>query len=330
VSQPTPLPALPTENGATWRSPTLDDAASLAAHTRLIHEAETLTFLPNADFFEWLLTQPGMDLADDVRIGEVDGELVADCGTWLHSADTGARCIVWAETTPGFEALRPGMLAWVTARGRARLDAIDVTSKVLRTSIEEHRQALRDDTEAAGYEIARSFADMARPLADLPALSPLPDGVTVIGWPDADDETVRQASNASFADHWGSLPMSTEEWKGFTSESPTFRPDLSFVALDGDEVVSFCLCEVDEDDNAVRDTDDLYIHRVGTLVTHRGQGLASQLMLRSMHAAAATGVLDRAALDVDEMSHTNATLVYQRLGFETYARSLSYVIEVAE
>ena len=38
--------------------------------------------------------------------------------------------------------------------------------------------------------------------------------------------------------------------------------------------------------------------------------------------------LDRAALEVDEMSHTDATVVYERLGFETYARSINLYTEL--
>jgi len=121
--------------------------------------------------------------------------------------------------------------------------------------------------------------------------------------------------------------MSPEEFAGFSNESPTFRPDLSFLAVADGEVVSFCLCEVDEEDNADRDTDDLYIHRVGTVRSHRGLRLASNLIVRSMEAAARAG-LDRAALEVDEMSHTGATRVYERLGFEIYARSIDFVEEL--
>ena len=44
--------------------------------------------------------------------------------------------------------------------------------------------------------------------------------------------------------------------------------------------------------------------------------------------AASAGGFGRSALQVDEMSHTNATLVYERLGFEAYARSLTYIKEV--
>ncbi len=35
--------------------------------------------------------------------------------------------------------------------------------------------------------------------------------------------------------------------------------------------------------------------------------------------------MDTAALEVDESSHTNATAVYHRLGFEVIERSIHYV-----
>ena len=121
--------------------------------------------------------------------------------------------------------------------------------------------------------------------------------------------------------------MAPEEFAGFVVESPSFRPDLSFLAVADGRVVSFCISEVDDEDNADRDTDDVYIHRVGTVESHRGMRLASHLIARTMEQAVAAG-LDRAVLEVDEMSHTGATRVYERLGFETYARSINFVEEL--
>lgn len=111
--------------------------------------------------------------------------------------------------------------------------------------------------------------------------------------------------------------MTPEEFSGFYRQSPTFRPDLSFLALDRGTVVSFCLCEVDDEDNQEPQTNDAYIQRVGTIRSHRGQRLATHLIVRAMEAASAGG-FGRSALQVDEMSHTNATLVYVGLGFEAY------------
>lgn len=322
----TSRPQLPSTPDLAWRPPTGDDAAALAAHTRRVHEAERLEFLPGVDFFEWLLEQPGLDLRDDMLLAEHDGIVVADAGAWLHSGASGARCIVWGEASPGFEHLKPLLFEWAESRARQRLATADPTlPRVVRVAVEEHRRAHRRVIEAAGFRDPRAFAEMARPLADLPDPPALPPGVAVAPWSDDLEESVRLASNEAFSDHWGSLPMTPAEFRGFFRDNPMFRPDLSFLALADGEVVSFCLCEVDDSDNEDRDSNDVYLERIGTRRAHRGRRLASHLAVRSMEAAAATGRLDRAALQVDEMSHTNATAVYERLGFVTYARSLTFV-----
>lgn len=316
-------------DGITWRRPTVADAVGLAAYTRLVHEAERLSFLPGEDFFSWLLVQPGIDLDTDVVVAIGDGHIVGDGGTWLHQGPSGARCIVWAEAVPEFAHLKPVLMAWVVEHATQRLEGTDpALPRVIRTSVEEHRTAQRGMIEAAGLTDARIFAEMSRPLTDLPEAPPLPDGIVVVPWSDDLAESVRIASNESFADHWGSLPMNREEFAAMLSDSPTFRPDLSFLAVAGNEVVALCLCEVDEEDNEDRDTNDVFVHRVGTMRAHRGLGLASHLIVRSLEAAAITGTLDRASLEVDEMSHTNATAVYERLGFETYARSVTLYREM--
>jgi len=299
----------------------------LADHTRRIHEVERLDFLASAEFFEWLLAQPGIDPTEDMLVGLVGDNIVADAGTWLHSGDAGARCIIWGEASPGHTHLVGFLLEWAKARALQRLTALPgQLSKVIRTSVEEHRSSQRAAIETAGFAEPRGFVTMARPLSELPPAPDVPSGIQVVTWSDDLEEAVRLASNTSFADHWGSLPMDAAEFSGFYRDSPTFRPDLSFLAIADGSVVSFSLCEVDDEDNENRDTNDVFIERVGTIRSHRGKGLASHLMLRSMQAAVLAGGLDRAALDVDERSHTDATLVYERLGFETLSRTLNYTI----
>ncbi len=320
------LSSQPEFDGVAWRPATIEDAQLLADHTRRLHEVEQLEYLPGTGYFQWLLAQPGIDPEHDLLVAVADDAIVADAGAWLHSGASGARCIIWGETSPGYEHLKTYLLDWSEARARQRLssEASDLP-RVIRIAVEDHRQAQREAIEAAGFESPRSFADMARPLSDLPQAPDLVDGIEVVAWSNDLAELVRLASNESFADHWGSLPMTSAEFRGFFADSPTFRPDLSFLALDDGVVVAFCLCEVDDEDNEDRDTDDVYLQRVGTVPSHRGRRLATHLIVRSMEAAVSAGGLDRAALQVDEMSHTSATLVYQRLGFETYARSLTYV-----
>ncbi len=319
------LPQPPDTGGVTWRAASLDDAGAIAAHTRRIHEAERLAFLPGEEVMRWVMSQPGLNPAEDMLVAESRGSIVADAGVWTHGGDKGARCFIWGEASPGHEELKPFLIRWAEARARQRLSEYpDDLDRVIRVAVEEHRDEHRRVLATAGFEHTRTFAEMIRPLTDLPAPTTLPVGLEVLPWSIEFDEGVRLANNESFADHWGSLPVSAAEWAGHYRQSPTFRPELSFVALHDGEVVSFTLCEIDEEDNAQRDTNDMYIERVGTTQSHRGRGLASHLLIRSLEAGRDQGDLDRAALEVDEMSHTNATLVYERLGFSTTARSMHY------
>ena len=320
------LPIPPESDSVIWRPPSLEDPQALADHMRLVHEAEKLDFLPGLGYFRWLLDQSGIEPRDDMLVAVAGDRIVADTGTWLHSGEAGTRCIIWAEASPGYETLKPFLLKWAEMRGRQRLDKEPPDRpRVIRIAAEEHRKAHREVIEAALFDNPHSFADMARPLTDLPPAPALSPGIEVVAWSDELEESTRIASNKSFAEHWGSLSMTPAEFSGFFRASPTFRPDLSFLAIDKGEVVSFCLSEVDEEDNEERDSNDVYLQRVGTISSHRGQRLATHLIVKAMEAAASVGVLDRAALQVDEMSHTTATVVYQRLGFKTYARSFTYV-----
>ncbi|WKZ81780.1 MAG: GNAT family N-acetyltransferase [Acidimicrobiia bacterium] len=323
-------PQPPPEPGdLAWRPWTAEDADTLARHLLRVHEAERLDHVAGPDVLRWLATQPGFDPAtDSIAAFDPAGEVRADAGAWAHFADQGARAFLWVDVDPGFEDLRPFLLSWVEARGRERLaEATGDGDRVLRVAVEEHRLALRQAVEAAGFDSQRSFVIMRRPLTGLPPSPPLPDGIEVVPWSETIDERIRQANNEAFQDHWGSLPMSTEAWHGGFAGSDTFRPDLSFAALDGEVVVSYCMVEVDTEDNEQRGVEEVYVSRVGTRRSHRGRRLASLLICRVMETAASGGA-DTVALDVDETSHTGATAVYARLGFAVESRSIHYLKSV--
>ena len=320
---------LPTAPGITWRPPDPDDADALAAHTKRIHEEERLDFVPGPTFYRWMMAQAELDVSTDWRVAvDADGRIVADGGAWIHITDEGGRVFIWSETGPGHHDLEPGLLAWAEERALAALaDAAPGLTRTIRIPSEEHRSRHRAVIEKAGYEVARTFVTMSRPLGYLPSAGPLPDGVAVVQWEESLSEGARLANNASFADHWGSLPIGPEQWRTHYDESEIFRPDLSWLALAGGEVISICLGEVDDEADADRGFGEIYIERVGTVRAHRGKGIASHLIVRSLESAAAAG-LEKALLDVDETSHTGATAVYLRLGFGVDSRKVHYLREL--
>lgn len=324
------LPPLPEAPGITWRAPTTDDADGLARHTVRIHEVDHLEHVPGAEFFRWMMDQDdGIIPEDDFRIAvTADGEIVADGGCWAQVTDTGARCFLWAEVEADHAGLSAGLIAWAEARARQRLAGVppDVPATI-RFPVEEHRTRQRAVVEAAGFSTVRSFVIMERDLDDIPEAPRLPDGLRVVPWTPERDEATRVANNESFADHWGSLPQSPQQWTSILTGTASFRPDLSFLVLDGPRVVAFCLCEVDAEDNETRDVAEMYVNRVGTVGPYRRLGLASHLLVRSLEAGVAAG-LTTAVLEVDETSHTNATEVYRRLGFTVRSRSIHYIKEL--
>jgi GNAT superfamily N-acetyltransferase len=162
---------------------------------------------------------------------------------------------------------------------------------------------------------------MTRSLTDdLPDPPPAPPGVSLVPWTADLDEAARAVSNASFADHWGSLPLDRETWNSSVMDDDTVRRDCSFVALSDGEAVAICLTEVDPED----DVDSLWISRVGTVPEWQRRGLASALLTSSMRAGAGAGLL-RTGLSVDEESAFDATAVYGRLGYVVASRSITYL-----
>lgn len=321
-----PLPTPPQLPGITWRPWSLDDVAALTRHVARVHEAERLDHVAGEESYRWFVSQEGIDPALDTLIAsDPDGEVRAEAAVFAQVTDQGGRAFLSTEAAPPFTHLRPFLIEWAEARARQRLAAVGPgLDRVIRSGVEEHRTAFRQELLDAGFEAVRAFATMRRTLDGLPAAPTLPPGVTVEPWSLARDEETRLANNESFADHWGTFPMFEQMWATSYRDSEIFRPDLSFVAVAAGKVVSFCMVEVEEDQNARTGHREVYIHRVGTVKSHRGNGLASHLMVRTMHTAAAQG-MDRAALDVDESSHTRAGDVYLRLGFAVTERSIHYL-----
>ena len=95
---------------------------------------------------------------------------------------------------------------------------------------------------SAGLAPVRHWFEMERDLAGRPPVAPTP--LRLVPYDIARDEDVRVARNDAFADHYGSSPRDEAEWRQHGTGSPGFRPELSLLALDGDEIASFLLSYV--------------------------------------------------------------------------------------
>jgi mycothiol synthase len=176
-----------------------------------------------------------------------------------------------------------------------------------------------------GYRPTRYYHGMRRDLG--PDLSPVADvhGIDIVGYSAERDEEALRVKNEAFLDHWGSTPWTPEQWQNVYSQSVSFRPDLSFLAVDGasGRVVGVILTKYYEADTAANGRRDAYIAVVGTQRAARGRGVAGALMSTAMHAARAAG-FDTASLGVDSQNPTGALGVYERAGLTVKDTWINY------
>ncbi|HEY2324499.1 MAG TPA: GNAT family N-acetyltransferase [Thermoanaerobaculia bacterium] len=126
-------------------------------------------------------------------------------------------------------------------------------------------------------------------------------------------ETLTAAFNDAFSDYDIPANYPVEYLRGLVTRRG-FRPDLAAGAFDGERLVGFvfnCL-----------DGDDAYNSGTGVVISHRRQGIARQLMQRSIETLPAK----RYWLEVIETNH-RAHALYRELGFEEPRRLQSWKYE---
>lgn len=213
--------------------------------------------------------------------------------------------------------------------GRALLDWLDQRAAALHTLRnpdlpgELHIGALSTNAglrallDAAGFEVCRYFSSMKRSIGSsesLPRVDP-PAGLRLIRFEAAYDEATRVADNEAFLDHWGFTPCDRETWEVRVTGSRAFRPAMSHLLLDGDDVASYVLAFEFDADTAITGERDLYVDSVGTRRAYRGKGAAKALLAKTLEAAAQAG-FQSASLGVDADSPTGAVGLYRNLGFQ--------------
>ncbi|MDX3656140.1 GNAT family N-acetyltransferase [Streptomyces sp. ID05-26A] len=177
--------------------------------------------------------------------------------------------------------------------------------------------------ERLGFTADRHFHELEVALGESLAQAPIPSGYEIVPFSAARDEEVRNVANVAFAQHWGSVERSPQEWAASFTDSPRFVPESSFLALSNDSVVGFVLARhypVVEELTGVR---ELWIGDVGTLEEHRGRGVASALLSWTLTQGRAKGY-HRAGLSVDTANATSALGVYERAGFEVARTWIDY------
>jgi mycothiol synthase len=326
------LPALP--EGLTVRALAPDDLAAVAALVAAAEQVDDTGEYPDAeDLAEWW-TGWDVDCArDGVAVTDAVGLVVAFATAMAPRTFRGSFTVyLEGRVRPDLRGRGIGraLLDWLTVRG-AEIHAErhpDAPGK-LTVSVPEAMTSLESLVKGAGFEAERWYRQMQRPLADLPEVSPVPGvGLVPFSW-DRDDE-VRRAHNAAFTEHHGSAERDPESWQAMFTGTRAFRPELSVLGIEDDEVVGYVLGYVYEADSAATGVRETVLGQIGVLPRARGRGLAATLIAAALRLGAEHGC-ERSGLDVDSENVTGALRLYEKLGFRTvrtrvsWSRSLSPV-----
>ena len=213
------------------------------------------------------------------------------------------------------------LLEWLERR--ACLEFSTTTSgapQLMRTSCTGHQTDRIALFEQHGFQAMRYSYRMQRSLAEpIPDVS-LPAGLQLAQWTPELDLPLMHAFNAAFSEHWGLQTMNEEAWQQFFTGVPQFRGDLSYQAMDAENVAGFCVNWVERAENA----SEGWIEAIGVIPAWRGRGIASALMAKSLRLFQAEG-LKQAALDVDAQNPTGALRLYEKHGFAITRESIHFV-----
>jgi mycothiol synthase len=174
--------------------------------------------------------------------------------------------------------------------------------------------AARRLLDRAGYVADQRYWRMVREL----------DGGEAAGvaWPDgvrtrtyeagADDQAAHALVQDAFRDIPGNVERGFEAWRATSVGGAQFAPDLSTVALDGDEVAGVALCERWEDGQG-------YVGHLAVARGWQGRGLGRALLAESLARMQSAG-LTAATLGVNARNES-ATRLYESVGMRVGFRA---------
>jgi ribosomal protein S18 acetylase RimI-like enzyme len=170
--------------------------------------------------------------------------------------------------------------------------------------------------ERAGFTVARTFLELARPLSTPLPGGEVPAGLSLLPWDPAWDEATRAAHTDAFAESWENEPRTEVEWRQWYTGHRSFRADASAVLVDGDGTVQSYVLSAAYPQDWGAGPRELWINNVGTRRAWRGRGAArAGLGAVLAVAAAADDGFERVILGVDRDNPTGAVDLYRSLGF---------------
>lgn len=257
----------------------------------------------------------GLDLAGEaMAVTDASGRIVAE----VEFVNRDFRqVLVYGYVHPDEEGKGLGrfLIGWAEAWAREHMDRVPGQEVEVRHYINGGNPVAPALMAEQGYEPVRGVYVMDVDWSERPEAPEWPDGVAPKQFARGEDEEAAyDAVEDSFRDHWGRTPNTLENFHKFTGKD-VFRPELSFLAYDGESVAGVILCE------AVKEY--MWVATIGVLRPWRKRGLGLALLRESFGRAYDQGIR-RAKLSVDSESPTNAPALYTRAGMAISERFVVY------
>ena len=325
----TTLPNIPYElQDYTWRPYRRQDVPALYHLMLAVDRAENRNLLLTLRDMETQFDDPWSNAETDSLVAfAADGQIAVWARVFANpEPQDECRAFLWCEVHPDHpgNGLADFAFSWMEARGRAKLNEMPPhLPRVLRSSAQDDVRERVTLLERHAFRPVRYFYRMRRDLSQPIPDEHAPEGITLRTFSPELGARARQSLNEAFADHWSFEPVSEEDWQMFFMGRSDFRPDLTFIAMEGEQVAGVCLNVVNRETNERQGTNEGWIQDLGVRRAWRKRGLASALLCASMRAFKADG-LDCAMLGVDTENLTGALRLYQRLGFSPVRRFINF------
>jgi mycothiol synthase len=323
-----PLPAPPDPPEYTWRPQRREDIPAMIELLLAVEKADQRILVETPEDFEREFDDPWYNPETDSLLARTaDGRAVAFLRTFVSpEPEEEVQAWLWFEVHPEHRGrgLEEFLIEWAGARGRQRLLAMpDGLPRSLRVGFQDTQHASIALVERHGFRPIRYFYRMRRDLGQPIPEATLPDGLTLRTFTPDMSAALKDAFNESFRDHWNFHTVSEEDWQTFFMQRSSFRPDLTLLVMDGDQIAGYSINRVSPEENAREGFNEGWIGQLGVRRPWRKRGIATALLCASMTAFKGEG-LDYATLGVDAENPTGALHIYERVGFFVAKRYIQF------
>lgn len=303
-----------------------DDLEDIVELTNAADAVDRLHLGTTAEELRGRLHSPHSDPRQEVLVAQDRNKrIVAYARLELKSAPRQNRLYVHGAVHPDWreQEVQRLLLERMWQKAQERRHSLGSKPAQFRTYCAAHQENRTALFESFGLRPVRYSPHMVCHALDNLAEPSVPPGLQVRPYVRGrDDGSALETVNQAYADIMDYAPATLEELRHWTA-SPSFREELSAVALDVQEVVGLSLCTVNEGRMRLVGRKDVYVDTLAVHPAYRRRGLGSALLLASLHSMKQAG-MESATLDTDTDNPTEAIRLYERVGFRELWRWVTY------